>query len=175
MQLNNLNGKTIIFDKAEIRQNRFKGFISEFGGEKCTSKKEHFAIIFEAKETTKTLLEIAESNECFLQKSFEKLESEGGEKFANYEVSNDIQNWTIETGSTGANTLKRVYVPDLVLAKYINSGNDLDLLFTKMKPLLAFKQVLENGSMQYLEEIISADKITLEKYKEEGVLIETKL
>ena len=81
-----------------------------------------------------------------------------------YEISEDIQNWAIETGSTGELTTIRVYIPAAILNEVLNTGEPLDLLIQDMKPLSPFAQRKEFGSMQYLENLLPEHREILETY-----------
>jgi len=60
----------------------------------------------------------------------------------------------------------------VLLNEHIHSGSNLDTLIKLMRPLISFKQVLEQGSMQYLVTLEDTARTILENY---GIVIEDKI
>jgi len=104
--------------------------------------------------------------------SFEDIYTYLETKFEGFELSEDLQNWTITQGYESS-TMFRVYLPAELLNKEIDTGSNLDLLIKQMQPLKDFKQTTQNGSVQYLTYIEDTAKAILESYPD--IIIEEKI
>ncbi len=160
--LNNINGNSILIDKIRLQENNLIYSVFEFGNNLKTESK---VLKF---ENDFKLIDFENQN----IKSFDEIYLKMSELIENFELSEDMQNWTITQGYENPTTI-RVYLPAKVLNDNLDSGNDLDLLITKMKPLNSFKQTLENGNIQYLSFLENEDRLILEQYP--TIIIEDKI
>jgi len=161
--LNNPNGKQIEIININYSQNNVVYKINEFGGSNSENQNLFQSEISFVNYETQTV------------KTFDEIFDLIGSKLTDYSKSTDLQNWTIPTGTNDEPTVIRVYLPTKLVNKHLWTGSDLDILMQAMKIFKDYKQTLENGSMQYLKFLQNADKLVLENYANEGIIIEDKI
>jgi len=156
-QLNNPNGQSIVIDKIDYNSGRVVFTTYEYDNTNplIKSVKNINGLIDYTNQTVK---------------SFDGIYELLSDSIDSFVVSEDIQNWTVITGSTGNPTTLRVYIPSKLLNEVTNTGNHLDLLIKSMAPLGSFTQKLENGTLQYLEILEDEPRAILEDVNYKGLI-----
>jgi len=161
-QLNNTNGQSIVIDKIDHNSGRVVYSVYEYDNTNRLSQ--------DAKAFTDL---IDYPNQTI--SSFDEVYSLLASEIDGFSVSEDVQNLTINTGSTGRATVIRVYIPSNLLNRIVNTDDPLNLLIKAMAPLSSWSQRLENGTLQYLETLENDAKTLLEAYENQGVVIQHKI
>jgi hypothetical protein len=103
--------------------------------------------------------------------------------FKDFDISTDLRNWHIESGSTGKETLYRVFITNKAYDNALKTKNDPTGQFYPLWMVISFgtetidakySQITDNSIVLYLVELLPEHRQILEMYVNDGVIIENK-
>lgn len=95
-----------------------------------------------------------------------------------FEISSDLKNWCVPTGSTGKETLIRVYIPSELREKCNESRDNIESIYFPLYELIMkcyqFPAFTYKSGLQYLECFEGEDENILKSFESEGIIIDYK-